>query len=31
MVISISDPLNEQVLKSVCEVPAVHTARQIAL
>ncbi|MDT4290417.1 phosphoglycerate dehydrogenase [Methylomonas sp. MO1] len=31
MVISVSDPLNEQVLKSVCEVPAVHTARQIAL
>ncbi len=31
MVISVSDPLNEQVLRSVCEVPAVHTARQIVL
>lgn len=31
MVISVSDPLNEQVLKAVCEVPAVHTARQIVL
>lgn len=31
MVISVSNPLNEQVLKSVCEVPAVQTARQIAL
>ncbi|MDD2760798.1 MAG: phosphoglycerate dehydrogenase [Methylomonas sp.] len=31
MVISVSDPLNEQILKAVCDVPAVHTARQIAL
>jgi len=31
MVISVSDPLNAQVLKAVCEVPAVHTARQIVL
>ncbi len=31
MVISVSDPLNEVVLKSVCEVPAVHSARQIVL
>jgi D-3-phosphoglycerate dehydrogenase len=31
MVISVSDPLSEQVLKAVCEVSAVHTARQIVL
>lgn len=31
MVISVSDPLNEQVLKAVCDVPAVLTARQIVL
>ena len=31
MVISVSDPLNEKVLKAVCDVPAVHTARQIVL
>jgi D-3-phosphoglycerate dehydrogenase len=31
MVISVSDPLNEQVLKAVCEVQAVQSARQIVL
>ncbi|QPK63746.1 phosphoglycerate dehydrogenase [Methylomonas sp. LL1] len=31
MVISVSDPLNEQVLKAVCDVTAVHSARQIVL
>lgn len=31
MVISVSDPLGEQVLKAVCDVAAVHTARQIVL
>ena len=31
MVISVSDPLNDSVLKAVCDVPAVHSARQIVL
>jgi D-3-phosphoglycerate dehydrogenase len=31
MVISVSDPLNEQLLKAVCDVPAVQTARLIVL
>jgi D-3-phosphoglycerate dehydrogenase len=31
MVISVSDPLNEQLLKAVCDVPAVQTARIIVL
>lgn len=31
MVISVSNPLDEQLLKAVCSVPAVHTARQIVL
>ncbi len=31
MVISVSDPLNEQLLKALCGVAAVHTARQIVL
>lgn len=31
MVISVSDPLNEQLIKAVCDVPAVQTARQIVL
>lgn len=31
MVISVSDPLDEKLLKALCEVSAVHTARQIVL
>ena len=31
MVISVSDPLNDQILKAVCDVPAVQSARQIVL
>lgn len=31
MVISVSDPLNDQLIKAVCDVPAVQTARQIVL
>lgn len=31
MVISVSEPLNDALLKAVCEVPAVHTARLIVL
>ena len=31
MVISVSDPLNEQLLKSLCDVSAVHSVRQIVL
>ncbi len=31
MVISVSEPLNENLLKAVCDVPAVHTARLIVL
>jgi D-3-phosphoglycerate dehydrogenase len=31
MVISVSDPLNEQILKAVCDLPAVHSVRQIVL
>lgn len=31
MVISVSDPLNEQLLKTLCDISAVHTVRQIAL
>lgn len=31
MVISVSDPLSDEVLKAVCDVPAVQTARQIVL
>lgn len=31
MVIGVSDPLNEQILKAVCDVPAVQSARQIVL
>lgn len=31
MVISVSDPLTDAVIKAVCDVPAVHSARQIVL
>lgn len=31
MVIGVSEPLNEHILKAVCDVSAVHTARQIVL
>jgi len=31
MVIGVSDPLNDQILKAVCDVPAVQSARQIVL
>lgn len=30
-VISISDPLNEKLLQAVCDIPAVHTLKQIRL
>jgi len=31
MVISVSNPLTESMLKALCDVPAVHTVRQIVL
>lgn len=31
MVISVSDPLNPAVMQAVCELPAVHAAKQIVL